>query len=278
MNFSLPLRTFEPVIRGLRNLLQLSYLSSKEIKFVFCSSTAATLGPNHPSFIPERVSSSPDDADILGYSKSKWVAEMICSRVAHPLVGRLKVKIMRIGQLTGDTEHGVWNMSEAYPLMLSTVRELGCLPKIGDPLSWLPLDVAARVVCEIALAYDETALFSEARAPCEVYHVVNNYFSTSFMDLLGWMKKLREEPFEVVEPAVWLEKLEKLESHPAKALIGFWERAFQVDANEATKQVTIFEIRNAERYSLTMRRVRPVDEKLVEKIWKWLEGESAGSC
>lgn len=208
VNFSLPLRAFEPSLRGLRNLLQLSHLSPRETKFVFCSSTAAILGPNHPSVIPEAVSSSPDDADTLGYSKSKWVAEMICSEIAYPLVRRLKVRIMRIGQLTGDTEHGVWNMSEAYPLMLSTVRELGCLPKLQDALSWLPLDVAAKVICEIAFAFDETSLDSMRWAPCEVYHVVNNDFSTSFMDLLGWMKKIRKEPFEIVEPAVWLEKLE----------------------------------------------------------------------
>jgi len=184
---------------------------------------------------------------------------------------------MRIGQLTGDTEHGVWNKSEAYPLMLSTVREIGCLPKIQDNLSWLPLDVAARVLCEIALAFDETSLDPARSAPCEVYHIVNNNFSTSFMDLLGWMKRIRKEPFEIVEPAVWLEKLEELESHPAKALIGLWKRAFEVDAEAATNQVTMFETRNAQRDSIKMRSVRPVDEKLVEKIWRWLEGELAES-
>lgn len=258
-------------------MLQLSHLSPREIKFAFCSSTAAILGPNHPSVIPEAVSSSPDDADALGYSKSKWVAEMICSRLAHPLVRNLKMRIMRIGQLTGDTEHGVWNMTEAYPLMLSTVRELDCLPKIQDTLSWLPLDVAARAICEIAFAFDETSLDSMRWAPCEVYHIVNNGFSASFMDLLGWMKRIRKKPFEIVEPAVWLEKLEELESHPAKALIGLWKRAFEVNAEEATNQVTVFETRNAKRDSIQMRSIRPVDEKLVEKIWKWVEGELAES-
>ena len=162
-------------------------------------------------------------------------------------------------------------MSEAYPLMLSTVRELGCLPKLQDTLSWLPLDITARVLCEIALADDVRSLAREGS--CDVYHVVNNDTSTSFMDLLGWMKKIRKEPFEIVEPAVWLEKLEELESHPAKALIGLWKRAFEVDAEEATKQVTVFETKNAYDVSQTMRNVYPVDENLVRKIWTWLEGE-----
>jgi thioester reductase-like protein len=231
------------------------------------------LGPNHPLGIPEAVSISPDHADTLGYSESKWVAEAICFRVAQSLDTKLKVKIMRIGQLTGDTVHGVWNMSEAYPLMLSTVGELGCLPKIRDTLSWLPLDIAARVLCEIALADDDRSLDPPRGESCDVYHVVNNDTSTSFMDLLGWMKTIRKEPFEIVEPAVWLEKLEKLESHPAKALIGLWKRAFEVDAEEATKQVTLFETKNAYDVSQTMRNVYPVDENLVRKIWTWLEGE-----
>jgi thioester reductase-like protein len=276
VNFSLPLRAFEPSLRGLRNLLQLSHLSSRAVNFVFCSSTAAILGPNHPSVIPEVVSTSPDDADTLGYSKSKWVAEAICSRVVQSLDRKLKVKIMRIGQLTGDTQHGMWNMSEAYPLMLSTVREVGCLPKIQDKLSWLPLDVAARIICENALAEGESCLGSARVKSCELYHVVNNDTSISFVDLLGWLR-IRREPFEIVEPAIWLEKLEKLDSHPAKALIGLWKRAYADDAKEGTNQTTVFETKNTVKVSQTMRNVHPVDERLIKKIWEWLERELAES-
>ncbi|KAE9375906.1 acetyl-CoA synthetase-like protein [Stipitochalara longipes BDJ] len=275
VNFSLPLRAFEPSLRGLNNLLRLSQSSSRFSNFIFCSSTAAVLGPNHPSVIPETISKSPDDADSLGYSKSKWAAEVICSRVAESLNKESKVKIIRIGQLTGDTEHGVWNMSEAYPLMLSTVMELGCLPRINDKLSWLPLDVAAKAVCDISLVQNEKSLEGDSGTACEVYHLVNNDTSTSFTDLLEWLKKVRKEPFEVIESRQWLEKLETLENHPGKALLALWKRAYGSDAEADAQQVTIFDTRNAEKASQRMKSVSSVDEELLGKIWKWLEGEMA---
>jgi thioester reductase-like protein len=211
----------------------------------------------------------------LGYSKSKWVAEAICSRVAESCNKESRFKVLRIGQLTGDTEHGVWNMSEAYPLMLSTLNDLGCLPRINDKLSWLPLDVAANAVCEIALADKEISRASTSRKSSEVYNVVNNDTTTSFMDLLGWLKEMNKDPFEILESREWSERLEKMESHPAKALLGLWRPAFEDNAREDLERVATFDTTNAKEVSQTMRGVRPVDEKLFAKIWKWVEGEMA---
>jgi thioester reductase-like protein len=232
------------------------------------------LGPQHPPVISEAISTSPDDSDTLGYSKSKWVAEAICSRVAQSFDKNSRVKIVRIGQLTGDTEHGVWNLSEAYPLMLSTIRELECLPRINDKLIWLPLDVAAKAVCEIALEDGERSADRASEKSCEVFHVVNNDTSTSFADLLAWMKKIYKEQFEIVEPMVWLEKLDKLDNDLAKALIGLWRRAYG-DRGEGSPQTTTFDTKNAKEVSQRMRVVHPVDEKLLGKICKWLGGETA---
>ena len=271
VNFSLPLRAFEPSLKGLKNLLHLPMSSSQEPRFIFCSSTAAVLGPNHPSIILETISTSIDDPNSLGYSKSKWVAESICSRVAESLNRKSTIKVVRIGQLTGDSNRGVWNMSEAYPLMLSTVKDIGGLPGINDKLSWLPLDVAAKTVCEISLA-EESSHDCEGGA-CEVYHVVNNDTSASFPDLLQWLGEVSDEPFEIMEPQKWLERLEKLENHPAKALQGLWKRAYSDNTGDDSPQVTTFDTRNAEKVSETMRSVSAVDKILFEKIWKWCEGE-----
>jgi len=271
VNFSLPLRAFEPSVKGLKNLLQISRSSSRGPRFIFCSSTAAVLGLKHPSFISETMSTSPDDSDSLGYSKSKWVAESVCSRVAESFDKNSAIKIVRIGQLTGDSDYGVWNMSEAYPLMLSTVNDLSSLPRIPDKLSWLPLDIAAKAVCEISLA-EENARDRNDGA-CEVCHVVNNDTSASFPELLQWLKEIRKEPFKIMEPQEWLEKLEKLENHPAKALLGLWKRAYGDNTGEDYLPFTTFETKNAEKKSEMMRRVPPVGKVLFEKIWEWLEGE-----
>jgi thioester reductase-like protein len=275
VNFSLPLRAFEPSLRGLRNLLQLSNSSVRAAKFIFCSSTAAVLGPNHPAVIPETVSAFPEDSDTLGYSKSKWVAEAICTRVAASYLKKSSIKILRIGQLTGDTEYGAWNMSEAYPLMLSTVNDLGCLPRVHDKASWLPLDTAGKTVCEIAFTDAKISLDRGDKMECEVYHLLNDDNSISFIDLLGWLKMMRKERFVDVEPRLWLEKLEKLENHPAKALLGLWKPAYGGDAGENTRQITTFETKAAQKASKTMRRLSPIDIKLFGKIWRWVENEIA---
>lgn len=178
-----------------------------------------------------------------------------------------RVNIVRVGQLTGDTENGVWNRSEAYPLMLSTAGELGCLPALEEKLSWLPVDVAARAVVDISVQD------GAVEVGCAVYHVVNNSRETSWRDLLGWVQSESAESIEIVEPRVWLERLEKLKAHPAKSLLGLWKAAYgssDPDTGTDPKEEITFNIKNAESASECMRGVRAVDEELVKKIWHWL--------
>lgn len=59
--------------------------------------------------------------------------------------------MLRIGQLCGDRESGVWNATEAWPLMLASGRVAGCLPGLeGEALGWLAVDLAAEAVAEVA--------------------------------------------------------------------------------------------------------------------------------
>lgn len=210
------------------------------------------------------------DADTLGYSRSKWVAEAICSRLASQMPGQGRLKIVRIGQLTADTKHGIWNRNEAYPLMLSTINELHCLPRIFDKLSWLPLDVAGRAVCEIGLEECEKDK-SDATKQCEVYPVVSNETEICFMHLVDWLMGWKDKRFEVVEPKEWLSMLEQLEDHPAKALIELWRRAYD-SGDEKIAQEVLFETANERKESKALREVQHVDERLFEQIGKWLEG------
>ena len=119
VNFSMRLSSFvKDHIAGLHNLITFALASTNTIitpRFLFCSSTASVLGPHISSPIPERISHDPLSASPLGYSRSKWVAESICEQ-AH-LHTRLKnhIAVLRIGQLCGDTESGIWNVTEAWP-------------------------------------------------------------------------------------------------------------------------------------------------------------------
>lgn len=113
---------------GTRNLADLALSSSRGARLCFCSSTAAVLGNAKPSArIPEQFTDDPDAAAPLGYARSKWVAEQIYQRLL-----RGRAIVVRIGQLCADTVGGVWNETEAWPLMFASVNVVGCLPELEE--------------------------------------------------------------------------------------------------------------------------------------------------
>ncbi|KAI1007254.1 hypothetical protein K3495_g969 [Podosphaera aphanis] len=262
VNFSLPLRSFESQLASVRNLISVAQSCAKQSEFIFCSSTSSVACLTQATEIPEMESKSPSDADRLGYSKSKWVAERICSAASMLPNMAGKVKIFRVGQLTGDTEKGVWNMTEAWPLMLSTLKALGCLPKLSQPLNWLPVDVAAEAVVELAL--------KKCPDRCSVYHIVNKSTEKIWLDLLGWLQEFTRQKFDVVDAKHWLSKLEKLESHPAQQLLELWKAAYGGDESRDDHVPIKICTKKTERVTHALRR-GVVDKELSYKIWRWLE-------
>lgn len=268
VNFSLPLRSFAPHFSGLQNLLQLASSAPNPVVFSFCSSVASIMFKNQETGRPveETLAATPFDPSPTGYGRSKWVAEAICVSTAgmHATFDRLRLKILRLGQLTGDSKTGSWNRSEAWPRMLSTVDILECLPSIDQPLEWLPLDTAARAVLETTFAENTKS------GECEVYHLVQYRREKGWMDFLGWIKEVRKKSFEVVTPEVWLERLEKYpEEHRAKALLGLWRGAFGEGGKK--QKEPMFDVEETKRISPTMRNLQPISEEHGKLIWKWLD-------
>lgn len=221
VNFSLKLRSFQDQLSGLVNLLELrNSTRSSAARFVFISSTASVISAakgDRP--ISEILSSDPDDASPLGYSRSKWVAENILASArvsgsfATPISSstsglpspgtaeeRTPIVIIRVGQLCGNSRTGAWNATEAYPIMLSSARVSGCLPDLpGEALSWLPVDAAACSVLEIATSPPDPPepprapgqRYSQSRAQhlhkTPVYHVLNPHQEPEWSDMLGWI-------------------------------------------------------------------------------------------
>jgi hypothetical protein len=179
-----------------------------------------------------------------------------------------RVKIARVGQLTANTRNGVWNMREAWPLLLSTVRELKCLPLIEQRLDWLPVDVAAEAVVDIALI---AGLDNETEEEDLVFHVVNSREERRWWDLLSWVAEFAAQEFEIVDPLIWLEKLKALENHPAKKLSWLWERAFGGLEGKKRERDVVFRVERAMETSKAMRKFKGVDERLFRKFWAWLE-------
>ena len=149
----------------------------------------------------------------------------------------MQARVLRIGQLSGDTQAGIWNETEAIPLMIRSALATGTLPALDEQPSWLPVDVCARAIAELSLA-PQPAITNTAGAAADandgeemVYHVLNpRTFSFRFA-LLPTLESLAESgrypKFDIVSPQVWLEKLAASEQDPAKnpsiKLLDFWK-------------------------------------------------------
>ena len=280
VNFSMRLSSFvKDHINGIRNLINFALASphARAPRFIFCSSTASVLGPHKTSPILESISHDPLTASPLGYSRSKWVAEAICEKAHSNTRMRDHIAVLQVGQLCGDTENGIWNATEAWPLMLSSVKITKSLPDLKDEkLSWLPVDVAAEAVLEIAFSgSDKSPARKALHVP--VYHILNPSKEPTWFDLLRWLQKL-SPCFDVVSPADWVSRLENLKGeetkHPATKLLGLWREAYCTDdgKQDGTEDV-VFAMEATKRAAPTMRDVKPVDEEQFDKIWRWIKRE-----
>ncbi|KAL2424259.1 Carboxylic acid reductase [Exophiala dermatitidis] len=186
VNFLLPLRSFSGThLAGLRNLLDLALACSDRLappRFLFCSSVASVsnysqsrqpqqscsndeqgqdnlreIDNSDGTRVPERcIPDLPSAAGPTGYARSKWVAEAICAAAHESTRLKSRISIARVGQLSGASDTGVWSKSEAYPLMLASVKVTGVLPALkNEMLNWLPVDIAARAFVEDALGIRE---------------------------------------------------------------------------------------------------------------------------
>ena len=301
VNFSMRLQSFENEhVRGLRHILDLMLSAHGEpARLVFCSSVASMLGKPgakdaaEEAFIPEAISSLPETASELGYSRSKWVAEAICNEAHKKTKLHGKISVVRIGQLCGDTENGVWNASEAWPTMLSSVAVSGCLPDLRDEtLGWLAVDLAAKAVIEIGLGRSDDTSVDET-SKCAVYHVLNTDRSVRWADMLDWIRDLRPEAFQIIGVREWVARLEGLDGkdgeHPAKKLLGLWKNAYcrdegrdAVDGAEiadregTTSKPLQFSMQRTKAAAPVMRDVRPVTKEHFAKLWRWVESDMIG--
>ena len=197
-----------------------------------------------------------------------------------------RVGVVRIGQLCGDKENGVWNSTEAWPLMLGASEgAVGGVPRLkGEELGWLAVDEAAGAVLEVGDALEKTCGDRDEGGEGEVpvYHILNPDRTRTWDDLLRWIKNLRPE-LEILSPQEWLNRLENLDgaqaNHPAKKLIGLWRSAYdgegkdekEEDVVDGGKEEVVIKTENAKRVSKMMREVKPVSEEAFGKMWRWIE-------
>ncbi|EKV19000.1 Male sterility, NAD-binding [Penicillium digitatum] len=238
VNFNLGVRSFEQQhIRGTYNLINFCLRSRlpSPARFFFCSSVSAASNTPKPASIPETIIEDLNLAQKTGYGRSKMVTEHI-TRNAMLQTG-MQARVLRIGQLGGDTVSAQWNETEAVALMFRSALTTGALPELNERVSWLPVDQCGRAISDIAM---KSAGSSDANL---VYHLVNPRNFSWKGDLLAALKGKSALPeFEVVSPQEWLRRLECSEQDPEKnpsvKLVDFWKNKYaaygQPEADETT--------------------------------------------
>ncbi|KII84556.1 hypothetical protein PLICRDRAFT_117723 [Plicaturopsis crispa FD-325 SS-3] len=154
LDFNLSLSSFEPNIRGTRNLIDFALASphTSSIRFVFTSSVGSTQswdrsrGP-----YPEEVQYDASYAIGSGYGEAKYVVERILVKTG------LQATSVRIGQITGSHPNGAWATSDWVPIFVKSSLSLGALPDAQGLASWIPLRAVAEAILDIT--------FSESTPP-----------------------------------------------------------------------------------------------------------------
>lgn len=160
VNFNKNLSSFEAdCIAGARHLMLLC-LSAQQptpASFNFCSSVstvASTPGPSVPEDLPESFRC----AQGMGYAQSKLVTEHLVARAASAT--GMRARVLRVGQIIADTKHGIWNDTEAIPLMLQAATTFGALPALDESPRWLPVDTVAAAMMDISLSATTHSVFN----------------------------------------------------------------------------------------------------------------------
>ncbi|KAI0378792.1 L-aminoadipate-semialdehyde dehydrogenase [Hypomontagnella monticulosa] len=254
VNFNTSLESFERShIAGVHNIIKicLKVPFSEPAKLFFVSSISAAAGTPIPATIRETHVEDLHHAQNMGYARSKLVTEHII-RAAAKCTG-MHAKVLRSGQLMGDAQNGLWNPTEAIPLMIQSATTIGALPMLDETPSWLPVDKCASAILELS-GLSPSSKGELSKDSDEVYHVLN---PTLFSWCNGLLPALRAAglEFEIVPQREWVQRLREGEQDPQKnptiKLLDFYTEKYDNDA--AGRSGLVFETRTTAEHSETIK-------------------------
>ncbi|KAI1199756.1 acetyl-CoA synthetase-like protein [Nemania serpens] len=260
VNFHWRVASFDPFVRGVRNLTDLCLGSTQRAILLFVSSVSAVGAWGAPGPVPEDPVSDLACA-AMGYGRAKLVSERLLAEAAA--TSGLRAVVCRVGVVAGPVERteGMWNRHEYIPALINSSVRLGCFPTSfpsRDNVDWVPVDKVARVLCEI-LESATLKLESEAKGTLPVYHVANPH-AISWGNIVPWAADTLR--LQLVSFEDWLSKLEgcdepleDVDKNPAVKLVEFYREAGKVSA---TRRMMTWKTAQA---SKTLREMVPVNQR-----------------
>jgi carbohydrate kinase (thermoresistant glucokinase family) len=205
--------------------------------------------------VSEGHPADPRYAQNMGYAQSKVVTEHLVQRAAEQT--GMSARTLRVGQITADTQHGVWNATEAIPLMLQAAITVGVIPTLDESPLWLPVDVVAEAVTEISLS----------NAGASVMNVVAPKAFHWTRDLLPKLRAAGLE-FEELGQREWINRLRKSDPDPAKnppiKLLDFFAKKY--DNDQTVRKGLQYDTAMAQSFSPALAAAQVLTQDLVTKF------------
>eukprot|EP01054_Gregarina_sp_Poly1_P010730 Gregarina_sp_Poly_1__10729@NODE_815_length_6185_cov_430_635665_g159_i1_p2_GENE_NODE_815_length_6185_cov_430_635665_g159_i1NODE_815_length_6185_cov_430_635665_g159_i1_p2_ORF_typecomplete_len544_score85_71NAD_binding_4/PF07993_12/3_9e41Epimerase/PF01370_21/1_5e09PPbinding/PF00550_25/7e073Beta_HSD/PF01073_19/0_000553Beta_HSD/PF01073_19/5_3e02adh_short/PF00106_25/0_073NmrA/PF05368_13/4_8e03NmrA/PF05368_13/0_12_NODE_815_length_6185_cov_430_635665_g159_i11181632 len=209
VDFNLSVNEFEQdCLKSILNFIEFAVTPCcprKRLHFVSSLSAVSEYSGGEPT-IPELFPGAVEYAWPLGYGLSKSLGESFISHAGKML--NLSSNVFRCGQLGGDWRKGVWNQRELIPMLSAQgAGVLHAVPQIDFPCDFVPIDIAANAIVDIAM--DTIPSPGES----SVFHVANPNGGT----WQTWLSALREVGlrFDIVTNETFLQILDQ---HPRLSL------------------------------------------------------------
>ncbi|KAG1821117.1 acetyl-CoA synthetase-like protein [Suillus subaureus] len=201
LDFNLALSSFDPHVRGMRNLIDLALSSPRHPKprFMFTSSISSAQGWDKAKGpFPEEVQYDAGVAAGPGYGASKYVSERVLVN------SKLPASSFRIGQISGGPPRGAWSTTNWLPIIVESSVSLGALPEAKGFVSWIPPHAISNAILDVAFADEEPPIAVNLVHPRPVaWRTLIQPVADALVE-----RKVTSYPLLLVSFSEWLEKLE----------------------------------------------------------------------
>lgn len=138
MDFKRSLKSFEPHIQGTKTLADLAIAAHEASdgkvrpRLFFASSIAvlARYDNKQDLLVPEVAIEDPLVTAPMGYAEAKWVCEQLLHSMGTQHPDKFDPMIVRIGQLSGAEDAGIWKVEEHFPALVKLSQQVSALPAL----------------------------------------------------------------------------------------------------------------------------------------------------